>query len=158
MGINTEDAQPARKVHISKKPVHAQKKVNYTDFQPLMEPNAMQMSERRTAGFLPTIWDPDLIISSSTGYKYESHTTRLEQLKKATKTLLESTKDATPHVLLSLIDAIHRLGVANHFEEEIKEALNNLLISMVPNDLFTVALYFRLLRQNGLSISSGTHD
>ncbi|GLU05007.1 hypothetical protein SLE2022_221320 [Rubroshorea leprosula] len=119
-----------------------------------MEPNAMQVSERRTAGFLPTVWDPDLIISSSTGYKYESHTTRLEQLKQATKTLLESTKDAPPHVLLSLIDAIHRLGVAYHFEEEIKEALNNLLISMVPNDLFTVALYFRLSRQNGLSISS----
>ncbi|GKV29319.1 hypothetical protein SLEP1_g38256 [Rubroshorea leprosula] len=69
MGINSEDAPPARKVHISKKPVQALKKVNYIDFQPLMEPNAMQMSERRTAGFLPTVWDPDLIISSSTGYK-----------------------------------------------------------------------------------------
>ncbi|GLT63589.1 hypothetical protein SLA2020_361450 [Shorea laevis] len=119
-----------------------------------MEPNAMQVSERRTAGFLPTVWDPDLIISSSTGYKYENHATRLEQLKQATKTLLESTKDATPHVLLSLIDAIHRLGVAYHFKEEIKEALNNLLISTIPSDLFTVAKYFRLLRQNGLSISS----
>ena len=64
---------------------------------------------------------------------------------------------------LSLIDAIQRLGVAYHLENEIQEILQQLHKTFHDgadredddDDLCTVALRFRLLRQHGYSISCG---
>lgn len=71
---------------------------------------------------------------------------------------------------LMLIDAIQRLGVAYHFENEIDRVLNNhllLQVNLLPaafgegdktnedDDLHIVALRFRLLRQQGHRISCG---
>ena len=62
-----------------------------------------------------------------------------------------------------LIDSIQRLGVSYHFELEIDDMLQQIHDSYVTNgeitveedDLHTVALMFRLLRQNGYRISPG---
>ncbi|KAG5546354.1 hypothetical protein RHGRI_018511 [Rhododendron griersonianum] len=58
---------------------------------------------------------------------------------------------------LNLIDAIQRLGVAYHFEIEIETALQDIYETYHEmaddEDLYTVALSFRLLRQHGHPIS-----
>ncbi|PWA97886.1 terpenoid cyclases/protein prenyltransferase alpha-alpha toroid [Artemisia annua] len=62
--------------------------------------------------------------------------------------------------LLELIDAVQRLGVAYHFEEEIEECLKYIYVQygdqwISNNDLQSTSLWFRLLRQQGFDISSG---
>lgn len=61
---------------------------------------------------------------------------------------------------LSLIDTVERLGISYHFQKEIDEQVHNLYNNVCPElmaneDLHTVALYFRLLRQHGCNISTG---
>ncbi|KAJ4969306.1 hypothetical protein NE237_016007 [Protea cynaroides] len=60
---------------------------------------------------------------------------------------------------LRLIDSLQRLGVANHFEGEIEEALKQ--IHDAPNgfdeiDHYTMALQFHLLRQQGYNVPCGS--
>ena len=67
---------------------------------------------------------------------------------------------------LNFIDTVQRLGVAYHFEREIEEALakihsictnNNTIIFTEDYDLCSLALLFRLLRQQGYPISAGLY-
>ncbi|GMN68227.1 hypothetical protein TIFTF001_037285 [Ficus carica] len=58
---------------------------------------------------------------------------------------------------LNLIDEIQRLCVAHHFEDDIKEALERLYASFHSDhddNLYSLALRFRLLRQEGYNISA----
>lgn len=59
---------------------------------------------------------------------------------------------------LELIDSIQKLGLSNLFEEEIKEALNKVVViknhHSIKDDLYVTALCFRLLRQHGYKASS----
>ena len=66
---------------------------------------------------------------------------------------------------LELIDAIQRLGVSYHFESEIDEVLQQIhryhyMCDVQESDgaLYTIALHFRLLRQQGYNILSGKHS
>ncbi|XWS10204.1 hypothetical protein CRYUN_Cryun39dG0055100 [Craigia yunnanensis] len=113
------------------------------------------VTQQKTVDFLPSIWDPQFIMSFTTPFTYdEKHGTKLEVLKREAKMLIASTsmKDGGDE-LLKLIDTIQRLGIAYHFEKEIKEALH-LLYEYIPTDLYHTALHFRLLRDNGFSINS----
>lgn len=63
---------------------------------------------------------------------------------------------------LKLIDSIQRLGVSYHFETEIDQILEHiyttysiLLSKESGENLYTTALLFRLLRQQGYQISCG---
>ena len=62
---------------------------------------------------------------------------------------------------LGLIDNIQRLGVSYHFESEIEASLLNIYNAYDEcndkddNDLYAVALRFRLLRQHGYYVSCG---
>ena len=65
---------------------------------------------------------------------------------------------------LELISTIQNLGLANHFQEEIKEALGTTLTFMNNNnfnkvhhheDVYANAQSFRILRQNGYAVSPG---
>ena len=67
-----------------------------------------------------------------------------------------------PSQKLNLIDALQRLGVSYHFENEIEETLQQLHMTLHDSDdqendddLYIVALQFGLLRQQGYNISSG---
>ncbi|PIM97842.1 Gamma-curcumene synthase [Handroanthus impetiginosus] len=64
--------------------------------------------------------------------------------------------------LLILIDSIERLGLAYHFEKEIQGKLQEIYDEFQANnyeeDLFTVALGFRLLRQHRYHVSSSVFD
>ena len=71
---------------------------------------------------------------------------------------------AHPSKQLSLIDELQRLGVAYHFEREIQEALQYIFATyngyneLEDDDVYNVALRFRLLRQQGFNAScSETH-
>ena len=59
---------------------------------------------------------------------------------------------------LQLIDHIQRLGIGYHLEDMI-DAILQLQCSAfsTEDDLFTTALRFRLLRQAGFHVSTGTH-
>ncbi|MCD7473630.1 hypothetical protein HAX54_015688 [Datura stramonium] len=64
---------------------------------------------------------------------------------------------------LELIDKIQRLGVSYHFEAEIEASLQviyeayNECNNIYGDDLYTVALGFRLLRQQGHFVSCEEH-
>lgn len=71
-----------------------------------------------------------------------------------------------PSQKLDLIQDIQRLGVSHHFENETEELLQQIHNSShdstepgdqeTDNELYTAALQFRLLRQQGYNISCGT--
>ncbi|WVZ51481.1 hypothetical protein U9M48_002626, partial [Paspalum notatum var. saurae] len=63
---------------------------------------------------------------------------------------------------LMLVDALERLGIDNHFQEEIDKALHWVHSGELEfgstEELHIVALRFRLLRQHGFSISTDVFD
>ncbi|KMT08736.1 hypothetical protein BVRB_6g140070 [Beta vulgaris subsp. vulgaris] len=82
----------------------------------------------------------------------------LEQLKEEVKKELVATS-SKPLKQLIFIDAIERLGVAYHYEEEIEEALQQVYESFHDqcdkDDLYHVSTRFRLLRQHGFRMPCG---
>ena len=85
---------------------------------------------------------------------------QIEDLKKEVKRKLTAAAVANPSQLLNFIDAVQRLGVAYHFEQEIEEALQHICncfhdCNDMDGDLYNIALGFRLLRQQGYTISCG---
>lgn len=60
---------------------------------------------------------------------------------------------------LSLIDSIQRLGLSYHFEDEINEILDHIkscdTVDEEDENLYIIALRFRLLRQQGFFVSCG---
>nr|BBE38103.1 beta-cubebene synthase [Aralia elata] len=110
---------------------------------------------RRSVNYHPSIWgDQFLTYNSSDLAKTDANTKEhIQQLKEEVKKMLA---EATPNQLLNLIDDIQRLGVAYHFETEIDAALQrtNVIFQENDDDLHTVSLCFRLLRQHGYNVSS----
>ncbi|KAF8029949.1 hypothetical protein BT93_E2386 [Corymbia citriodora subsp. variegata] len=91
-----------------------------------------RLAERRSRNFNPSIWGDYFL-------KYTSDSNSMK---------------------LNLIDQIQRLGLAYHFETEIDEQLEQLHKSYFEfhhgnndDDLHTIALLFRLLRQQGYNVS-----
>ncbi|KAK9026065.1 hypothetical protein V6N11_038913 [Hibiscus sabdariffa] len=121
-----------------------------------MEPTGSEAIVRRSAGHLPTVWDCQLLKSFTTPYSVESHGSRLEELKQGAREFLASVKEARRQ--LDLIDTMQRLGVAYLFEKEIHDILSKLIHHSIPNDLYTVAMHFRILRQNGFFITTDVFD
>ncbi|KAM7490781.1 hypothetical protein LguiA_033702 [Lonicera macranthoides] len=120
---------------------------------------------RRSANYHPSIWgDHFLKYANSDCTKSDGATDQqLEQLKEEVRQMLVGGNDE-PTKQLKLIDAIQRLGVSYHFESEIDDALKNHMVIFNASfdkrneindddDLYMVALCFRLLRQRGHHIS-----
>lgn len=81
-----------------------------------------------------------------------------EQLKETRNVLREVGED--PFEGLVMIDALQRLGIDYHFEEEIGAVLHsqyvNCSMGLYPqHDLHEVSTRFRLLRQNGYNVPIG---
>ncbi|CAI9784166.1 unnamed protein product [Fraxinus pennsylvanica] len=82
-----------------------------------------------------------------------------QSLKEEVKKLLADTPDDSLHKL-DLIEAIQRLGVGYHFVTEIENSLKYVYdtyserCGKQDTDLRTIALRFRLLRQQGYNVSS----
>ncbi|ONK72264.1 uncharacterized protein A4U43_C04F17540 [Asparagus officinalis] len=78
----------------------------------------------------------------------------MEELKEEAAALLSINKKDIG-TTLSLIDEIQRLGLEYHFKEEINESLRHVLAEVEEiDDTHSVALSFRLLRQQGYYVSS----
>lgn len=86
---------------------------------------------------------------------------QLEQLKEKVRNMLMAADK--PSRKLNLVDAVQRLGVAYHFQTEIAAVLQHLYKTYHQHafekadaeDLYYVALLFRLLRQEGYPVSCG---
>ncbi|KAK9025819.1 hypothetical protein V6N11_038674 [Hibiscus sabdariffa] len=127
---------------------------------PIQNPQLPETT-RRSADFHPSIWGEKFlsyannIMDDDDSAKKEEH----EELKNEVKKLLLAKVDDEPLEKLKLIDAIQRLGVCYHFEQEIDQILMQYLAGndgdsgVNDGDLFTISLQFRLLRQNGYEMS-----
>ncbi|XP_043710536.1 (-)-germacrene D synthase-like [Telopea speciosissima] len=122
-------------------------------------PNANTKIIRPLANFHPSIWgDRFITYAPPDDMMYEACLKQVDELKEEVRRMLVG--DANNEFLkkLSLIDSLQRLGVAYHFEEEIEEILEQ--IHEAPDhgfdddndDLYTIALRFRLLRQQGYNV------
>lgn len=80
---------------------------------------------------------------------------RAEELKDEVRSMFQNVTDVLQ--TMNLIDTIQLLGLDYHFMEEIDRALNHLKdVDMSKYGLHEVALHFRLIRQRGYNVSSGT--
>ncbi|KAL6314044.1 hypothetical protein AAG906_011779 [Vitis piasezkii] len=120
--------------------------------------NATPAVARRCANYHPSIWGDRFLSYAS---EFTNANTYLEQqvqqLKEEVRMLLITAADDSEQKL-HLIDAIQRLGLAYHFESEIDEALQHMFDGYVisaekDDDVYTAALRFRLLRQQGYNVS-----
>ncbi|KAI5332503.1 hypothetical protein L3X38_022632 [Prunus dulcis] len=114
--------------------------------------------ERRSANYKPNIWKYGFFESLNSKYHGDDYTRQSEKLIEDVKNHMMSvgTKDLIAQ--LELIDSIGKLGLTNHFEKEIKEALDT--IASIENDdpymtenLYATALHFKILRQHGYKVS-----
>ncbi|KAF9601573.1 hypothetical protein IFM89_020429 [Coptis chinensis] len=99
--------------------------------------------------------DYDSMISPRSGHsKDETQKIRVLELKENVKHLLAD-ELIGPLAKLELIDAIKKLGVGYHFEEEIQAILSktNKIVGCSDDDLYSNALRFRLLRDHGYDVT-----
>ncbi|XP_031102065.1 5-epi-aristolochene synthase-like [Ipomoea triloba] len=87
----------------------------------------------------------------------EAYAKEIEILNEQTRATLQTIASGSSGVAekLKFIDLLERLGIAYHFEKEIDDQLRHIYTQPVHlNDLETVALQFRLMRQHGYNIST----
>nr|XP_024928165.2 (-)-germacrene D synthase-like isoform X1 [Ziziphus jujuba var. spinosa] len=117
-----------------------------------------QNKNRPSADFHPTIWGDYFLSHCVQKEHIEKMQQHVEELKEEVKGLVMKYSQKKPLQKLELIDAIQRLGVSYHFEREINEVLEKIYSSygfhdQEDDDLYTISLWFRLLRQHGYYIS-----
>lgn len=152
---------------------------------PVRSPNAKPEIVRRTADYHPSIWGNRFINCDSEHNVMIEHISdvyidllcillakmcnvllqitrarrqqQVEELKVVVKREVFTNKATDCSHQLKLIDAIQCLGVAYHFETEIEEALEQMHAKFqdYDDDLYNIALGFRLLRQHGHNVSCG---
>uniref|UniRef100_A0A2C9UWW7 Terpene synthase N-terminal domain-containing protein n=1 Tax=Manihot esculenta TaxID=3983 RepID=A0A2C9UWW7_MANES len=109
---------------------------------------------RRSANYQPPIWDFNFVQSLKSEYGGEVYTNRISKLKEEVRLILLK-QAVDPLDQLQLIDTLQRLGLAYHFEDEIKSILMSIYShnnTGMREDLYATALEFRLLRQHGYKI------
>ncbi|CAL1352333.1 unnamed protein product [Linum trigynum] len=117
---------------------------------------AAAAQERRTVDFHSTVWGDFFLTHVFADQEtVNGWNVGIDALTENVKAMLLSAP-TTLSEKLKLIDVVERLGIGYHFEEEIEEQLRQIYHgNNIDNedDLFTVALYFRLLRQHGYNVS-----
>ncbi|CAL0333804.1 unnamed protein product [Lupinus luteus] len=118
---------------------------------------------RRSANYHPNIWGDHFIQYVSEPMEVDK---KMEEqiitLKEKVRMMLIPAKEkaSRPLIVANLIDLIQRLGLHYHFEREIEEVLQQICNNYVENGIITLneelhslSLIFRLLRQQGCPIS-----
>ncbi|XP_068340042.1 (-)-germacrene D synthase-like [Pyrus communis] len=104
-----------------------------------------------SATFSPSIWGDHFLSYASleVDAELEQH---VQELKEEVRRMLTTSPENISQKL-NLIDDIQRLGVSYHFGNEIEEILQKIHKSSYDlDDLYTTALRFRLLRQQGYNV------
>ncbi|KAJ9177739.1 hypothetical protein P3X46_012923 [Hevea brasiliensis] len=121
--------------------------------QPLRNHNPFILSKKgKISSPLGCMVCPKLA-KKTTGHVY---TKRINKLKEEVRVMLKQA--VNPLDQLQLIDTLQRLGLAYHFEDEIKRILMSIYThnsydnTRMREDLYATALEFRLLRQHGYKI------
>ncbi|KAI4331799.1 hypothetical protein L6164_016754 [Bauhinia variegata] len=114
---------------------------------------------RRSANYKPNIWKYDCLQSLTSKYNNEKYGLRLDQQIHCVKELFVEEKRGLAK--LELVDRIQKLGLARHFQKEIKKVLDNILSTQNSNssmeeNRYLAALRFKLLRQHGYKVSPDT--
>nr|QIQ55997.1 putative terpene synthase 6 [Eremophila drummondii] len=125
---------------------------------------------RRSGNYKPSLWDLDYIESLNSPYKEERYLGRASELKVQVEMLIEEAILNEPVIKqLELIDDMQRLGIDDHFENQITRILNFIYNKKYgknyedddkpcERDLYSTALEFRLLRQHGFRVSQDVFD
>ncbi|KAG5625892.1 hypothetical protein H5410_011110 [Solanum commersonii] len=113
---------------------------------------------RPVADFSPSLWGDRFHSFSLDNKVAEKYVEEIETLKEQTRSILMSGKTLAEK--LNLIDIVERLGIAYHFEKQIDDMLDLHIFNIDPNfeaheynNLCTLSLQFRILRQHGYNIS-----
>jgi len=82
----------------------------------------------------------------------------IERLKEEVKHLMY--KETELVAQLEFVNALQHLGVAYHFQKEIKDVLGSIQIknnacTILAENLHATALLFRLLREHGFQVTQG---
>nr|WHU05659.1 terpene synthase TPS12 [Freesia viridis] len=118
---------------------------------------------RRTANYPPTIWDNSYIQTLTADHMEDEHASEIKRLKEKVMRLTikntEALLDQIEH-----IDTLQQLGVAYHFQEEIKNILATIFCSLneisptIQNDIYVTSLLFRLLREHDFLVPTNIFD
>ncbi|KAK3404570.1 hypothetical protein EUGRSUZ_K00879 [Eucalyptus grandis] len=117
---------------------------------------------RRSANYQPTVWTHNYLQSLEADESHQSR--RAVELQREKAQMLEEVRGALndekaePMTIFALVDDIQRLGLGQHFEEDISRALRRCLSNDAVNksrqkSLHGTALSFRILRQHGFEVS-----
>ncbi|KAM5584139.1 hypothetical protein ABKV19_003820 [Rosa sericea] len=117
-------------------------------------PDTITEVKRPSSNFTPDIWGDHFLSYATTevDIKLEQHVRELKEEVK--RMLMDPLKN--PSEQLDLVDDIQRLGVSYHFENEIDGILKQIHHNYSyasEDDLYTTALRFRILRQQGYNVS-----
>ncbi|KAJ8531273.1 hypothetical protein K7X08_026707 [Anisodus acutangulus] len=112
-----------------------------------------QMAARRPGNYKPRIWEDDFVQSQTSSYVGEEYTKQAAKLKESFRMMLNE-KDMRLLDQLELVDNLQRLGIHYHFEVEIKRIIEITYLNNFDNceELYAIALHFRLLRQEGYQV------
>ncbi|XP_059309636.1 viridiflorene synthase-like [Lycium ferocissimum] len=112
---------------------------------------------RPEANFSPSLWGNIFSYSTMDNQVSKKNIEEIETLKEEVKHMIISTTNNATIEKIHLIDTLERLGISYHFEEEIEDQISKMFDLNViheEDDLYKVALYFRLFRQHGYPVSS----
>ncbi|KAF7836512.1 terpene synthase 10-like [Senna tora] len=105
---------------------------------------------RRSADFQPTVWHYDFIQSLGSKYMEESNAEKWQVLKEEVRMMLcKKKEEEEPLHQLEFIDVLQRLGVAYHFETEIKNILENHYININKMDKLLKEVFDRFVDEMG---------
>ncbi|KAI3691260.1 hypothetical protein L2E82_49525 [Cichorium intybus] len=117
---------------------------------------------RSTVNFHRSIWgDRFLTYNEREDQAWEEQQAKELKEEVRKELVLTGSNGQMQHVkMIQLIDAVQRLGVAYHFEEEIEDTLKHIFVTygdhwMDDCNLESTSVWFRLLRQQGFNVSSG---
>ncbi|CAH2064754.1 unnamed protein product [Thlaspi arvense] len=121
--------------------------------------------DRPLADFPVNIWADPLTSFSVSHPESERNKEKLTSLKETVKELFMASKEK-PIENIKLMDALCRLGVSYHFEDEILEQLEKMfgchdfmqMIRDSESDLYTVSLVFQVFRQFGYKLFVNVFD
>ncbi|KAL3714802.1 hypothetical protein ACJRO7_006668 [Eucalyptus globulus] len=117
---------------------------------------------RRSANYQPTVWTHNYLQSLEADESRQSH--HVVELQREKAQMLEEVRGALndekaePMTIFALVDDFQRLGLGQHFKEDISRALRRCLSNDAVNksrqkSLHGTALSFRILRQHGFEVS-----